>query len=135
MGYGSTPKIKEYDAGGRCVMTARFGDGDGTVFSYRAYKGPWVGRPKAPPAVHACAGPANETAVYMSWNGATEHEQWNVFAAGPDNRTFTLVGSARRDGFETRTTIPGRPPYVYVEALGGHIEPRRSQVVAAEKSC
>lgn len=38
MGCGSTPKIKEYDADGSCVMTAQFGKEDGDVFSYRAYR-------------------------------------------------------------------------------------------------
>lgn len=134
MGYGSTPKIKEYDPTGSCLMTAQFGPGDGTVFSYRAYRLPWVGRPTTPPSVFACMGQSNQTLVYMSWNGATEHEEWVAFA-GSTHQTLGLVGKAKKTGFETVMSFPGHSRYVYVEAHGRGISAGRSEVVSSDSHC
>lgn len=55
MDQGATPKIEEYDEGGRIVMRAWFGyDNDQNMMTYRAYRYPWVGRPTTKPDVAAC---------------------------------------------------------------------------------
>ncbi|KAI0852146.1 ASST-domain-containing protein [Daldinia vernicosa] len=135
MGYGSTPKIREFSPDGATLMTAQFGPGDGLIFSYRAYRLPWIGRPKSPPSVLACRNEAsNSTAVYMSWLGATEHKSWVVFA-GDDNSTLTLTSQVEKTGFETVATIPGQAPFIRVEARGVGITGGISHVVSPQSSC
>lgn len=80
-------------------MTAQFGFDD--VFaSYRAYRSPWVGVPETPPDVFSCIEQGgNNTNVYMSWNGATEHREWKVF--GGATRLYpSPVAAIQKTGFE-----------------------------------
>ncbi|KAI1471130.1 ASST-domain-containing protein [Daldinia caldariorum] len=135
MGYGSTPKIREFSADGTTLMTAQFGPGDGLIFSYRAYRQPWVGRPKEPPSVVACRDEAsNSTRVYMSWLGATEHKYWDIFAGDSDN-SFTLASQVGRTGFETVATIQGQVPMIRVEARGIGITGGVSNVISSQSHC
>ncbi|OTB00822.1 hypothetical protein M426DRAFT_266826 [Hypoxylon sp. CI-4A] len=135
MGYGATPKIREYDADGSVVMTAQFGSGENQVFSYRSHRLPWVGRPATPPSAVACVDEAtNQTSVYMSWNGATEHQSWKVFA-GHSNSSLTIAATVKKTGFETVASIPGRASLFRVEAEGPGIVNTASAVVAAQIGC
>ncbi|KAI1135735.1 ASST-domain-containing protein [Hypoxylon sp. FL0543] len=118
MGYGSTPKIREYSQDGSVLMDVQFGPGDGLIFSYRAFRQPWIGRPQSPPSAFACKDEVNnQTAVYMSWLGATEHNSWKIFA-GSSNSSLILAAEVKRAGFETVANIPGHPLLIRVEAQG-----------------
>lgn len=136
MGYGSTPRIKEYYPDGSLAMSVAFGGSDNTVFSYRAYRAEWVGNPRNPPKVYACQdSSANQTQVYMSWNGATEHHAWSVFA-GASEDALAFGALAVKTGFETNTTVPGFASYVRVEALGNvNSTYSVSEVTAVEEQC
>ncbi|KAJ5459381.1 hypothetical protein N7530_011325 [Penicillium desertorum] len=134
MGYGSNPKIKEYNSNGTCVMTAQFGL-DAVVASYRAYRSPWVGVPKTLPDVFSCVEQGrNKTNVYMSWNGATEHKMWKVFG-GANASDLSPVVAVRKTGFETVASIKGKLGYVQVEAHGLGIEKGVSEVVHVKGCC
>jgi hypothetical protein len=134
MGYGSNPKVKEYNGNGTCVMTAQFGE-DGVVASYRAYRSPWVGVPTTAPDVFSCVDNShNNTNVFMSWNGATEHTQWKVFG-GSTQKDLRPVSVARKTGFETVATAKGALKYVRVEAHGLGIELGLSKVVTVDSQC
>ncbi|KAI1336645.1 ASST-domain-containing protein [Xylariaceae sp. FL0016] len=135
MGYGSTSKIREYAVDGTPVMTAQFGHGDGSTYSYRAYRLPWVGRPQTAPDVLACFNTArNTTDVYMSWNGATEHKSWKVFT-GATESALTLSAHVARTGFETSARVLGQASYVRVEAQGSNVTAGVSSVVEAQSGC
>ncbi|KAI1461003.1 ASST-domain-containing protein [Annulohypoxylon moriforme] len=136
MGYGSTPKIREYNQDGSVAMLAQFGPGDGYIFSYRAFRLPWVGRPKTAPDAFACVDEAsNKTLVYMSWLGATEHKAWKVFA-GASNSTLTLAAQVEKTGFETVTSVPGQAPLIRVEAQGpGVTASGVSPVIFSQSAC
>lgn len=134
MGYGSNPKIKEYNTNGTCVMTAQFGFDD-VVASYRAYRFPWVGVFDTLPDVFSCIDPdGNKTNVYMSWNGATEHKQWKVFG-GATRSSLSPVTVTRKTGFETVASIKGRLGYVRVEAHGLGIQKGVSKIVPVKTRC
>lgn len=134
MGYGSNPKIKEYNANGTCVMTAQFGE-DGVIASYRAYRSPWVGIPTSAPDVFSCIDQSqNKTNVFMSWNGATEHKQWKIFG-GLGRADLHPVSVTRRTGFETSASVQAGLKYIRVEAHGRGIEKGVSRVVAVENAC
>ncbi|KAF6838517.1 hypothetical protein CMUS01_04592 [Colletotrichum musicola] len=132
IGYGSTPKIKEFDSEGRCVFTAQFGE-DKVVQSYRNYRFPWVGKPSYPPKVFACSS-GNQTEVYMSWNGATENDKWTVFAGETEEGLVEKV-SVDKAGFETKSTLAGVFQFVRAESSGQGIDTGVSETVAVEKSC
>ena len=84
-------------------MTVTFGPGPGTL-SYRAFRQEWVGCPKTRPVVVAARENGGE-AVYVSWNGATEVEGWNVYS-GSDVGGLKLVDTVVKKGFETRVVVP-----------------------------
>jgi hypothetical protein len=116
VGWGSESWYTEFDRAGRVLLDAHFG-ARGDVDSYRAYRFPWVGRPRDRPAVAAEAGPDGRTIVYASWNGATEVARWRVLA-GKDERELVPVAEAPRRGFETRIGIPSGTSWFAVQALG-----------------
>jgi hypothetical protein len=114
VGWGSEPIFSEFSPNGALLFDARFQTG---VESYRAFRFPWVGRPKDWPAVAAEAGPEEgEISVHASWNGATEVAAWAVLA-GSDPDRLDRLGSAPRTGFETSIAARTKGPYVRVEAL------------------
>ena len=65
--------------------------------SYRAYRMPWVGLPITRPTVKAADEPGAGTDAYMSWNGATEVAEWELFA-GSSASTLQSVGRRRGAG-------------------------------------
>ena len=59
----------------------------------------------------------DSTAVFASWNGATEVASWRVLAgAGPGSLTAQVT--MPDSGFESTVTFPNSEPYVAVQALG-----------------
>ncbi|KAL2000872.1 hypothetical protein VTN02DRAFT_2534 [Thermoascus thermophilus] len=113
--HGETPKIEEYDASGRWIMTAQFGR---NASSYRGYRQRWVGKPKTAPSLAACTRSTNgTTGLYMSWNGATEVVSWAIYS-GASPAEMRLVQTVPKKGFETAATINSTlsAQYVQVEA-------------------
>jgi hypothetical protein len=114
VGWGAVPMITEFTRRGRIVLDARFARAtDGT---YRALRARWVGRPTTDPDV-AARRRGGRTAVWASWNGATEVARWHVLA-GDSPDALERVGGERRNGFETAISVPGRHEYVAVRAVG-----------------
>jgi hypothetical protein len=60
-------------------------------------------------------GSDDEVTVYVSWNGATEVDTWQVIA-GPDPDELEPVGSAPWRGFETTIVVNTTEPYIAVQA-------------------
>lgn len=133
MGYGSTPRIKEYNPDGSVAMSIKFGPAEGTVFSYRAYRLPWVGRPTTPPKAVACA-EGNQTSVYMSWNGATEYTSWKVYA-GASKLNLTLAAEPARTGFETSAVVGAGVQYVRADAYGLNGTLGSSELISVGSQC
>ncbi|GLI72751.1 hypothetical protein PoHVEF18_000933 [Penicillium ochrochloron] len=129
--HGATPKIEEYDENGRIVMRARFGY-DNTMQTYRVYRYPWVGRPSNKPSVVACPSiKSGKTAVYVSWNGATDVQSWKVFSGSQVKHT------AVRNGFETTILVDdlSNKDQIVVEAVGGVNDGARSESVTIGQGC
>ena len=64
----------------------------------------------------------DSTAVFASWNGATEVASWRVLA-GPSPASLTPQATMPDSGFESSVTYPNTYPehkveYVAVQALG-----------------
>ena len=102
---------------GTLVTRARF---KAKISSYRSFKFPWTGRPKDPPDVYAAVVEKSGqwyTVVHMSWNGATEVRDWNVYHTDAESTERKLVAKVPKQGFETLAWTEGYREYVLVEAL------------------
>src|SRR5918994_1711549 len=115
VGWGSEPSFSEFSKDGRLIFDASF---PSQVESYRAFRFPWNGQPEDLPAVVAEAGPEDRVSIYVSWNGATEVDTWQVLAGGGPDK-LEPAGSVPRKGFETALTLYTSEPYVAVEARDG----------------
>jgi EmrB/QacA subfamily drug resistance transporter len=118
VGWGSAPYFTEYGAAGKLLLEAEF---PGSDLSYRTMVEPWVGLPLTAPAV-ATRSANGKTAVYASWNGATEVVSWRVLAAGGAGK-LTAVATTAKSGFETAIAVPAGYRSFEVQALdaGGHV--------------
>lgn len=112
VGWGSQRYVTEYDAAGKLIWDARLSIG---FESYRAYRFPWVGRPKTDPAVAAKREGPTEMVVSMSWNGATEVATWEVLS-GPSSDSLEPVFSGPRTDFELQARVE-RARFAQVRAL------------------
>ncbi|KAF7179026.1 hypothetical protein CNMCM7691_007796 [Aspergillus felis] len=131
LGYGSIAKIKEFDANNKEVLTAQFGT-DNEVASYRGYKCAWKATPFWAPSIVVRRVSRNSAQVFMSWNGATEYDNWAVMAADSlDSVSTTIVTTFKRTGFETSGTVRGlKTKYLQVVARQGDIPLGTSPIVS-----
>jgi hypothetical protein len=112
VGWGSEPFFSEFSEDGELLFDASF---LGEAQSYRAFRLPWSGHPSDDPAVAVERGPDGKLTLYVSWNGATEVDTWQVLA-GSDPDQLGPVGSAPWRGFETTVAVRTAEPYVAVQA-------------------
>jgi len=115
IGHGWIPVMEEFSNAGEVLTTIQFGaaeprPGGGFLspakptLSYRAFKQPWVGCPRSKPDVVAESNANGTTSVYVSWNGATEVEAWEVFGGNSTN-TMESLKTVAKVGFETEALI------------------------------
>ena len=111
VGWGGLPNLTEFNAQGQMIFDAQLPRGETT---YRVYREPWSAQPSEAPAIAARTS-AGTTAVYASWNGATDVASWQLLrgvAAGH----LSAVSRTPKSGFET--VIPASPAGFYqVRAL------------------
>lgn len=110
VGWGSEPFVTEFAPDGRIQFDMRLPNGGMT---YRAFRFPWVGSPREPPRL--ARGPG-ASALYASWNGATEVAAWRLLA-GSRVADLQPVSTTPRTGFETKLTFPEGARVTAVEAL------------------
>ena len=110
VGWGAMPYYTEFNADGSVSMNGQLPNNDQ---SYRAFAGTWAGYPKDKPAVALRTNPAQGTAVYVSWNGATEVATWQVLA-GKQPSSLAAVATQPRAGFETMIIADSTGPYFVV---------------------
>jgi hypothetical protein len=127
---GGIPEVSEFTPGGTMLYDARI---DARVQNYRAYRSAWTGRPTSPPDL--AVAPANgRPTAYMSWNGSTELDGWQLLT-GDDPDSLAVAAHAPRRGFETAVPIPAGARYVAAEALDGSGKTlARSRVVRVSAS-
>ncbi|RAK79189.1 arylsulfotransferase family protein [Aspergillus fijiensis CBS 313.89] len=116
IGWGSTPAISEHLEDGTPVFFAAVADE--RSMNYRAYKANWTAVPAEPPAlkVYSPAPDAGPTTFWMSWNGATEVDHWNIYA--PAAEQVVMLGTVGNSGFQTTLTSSAYYPRAFVEAVG-----------------
>ncbi len=120
IGWGGIPSVSELSKGGELLFDAHLPPGSS---SYRAFRFPWEGHPLSLPALSArVLATGDETAVFASWNGATDVASWRVLG-GPSPGSVTAQVTMPDSGFESTVTYPDSFPehkveYVAVQALG-----------------
>lgn len=116
IGWGAEPYFSEYTPTGALVFDAHLPH---KTESYRTYRFQWSATPTSSPAIAVAPRSASalSTTVYASWNGATEVASWEVLA-GSSATQLVPAASAPKSGFETSISVPGKPAYVEVQALG-----------------
>jgi hypothetical protein len=120
IGWGAIPSVSELAQDGGLLLDAHLPPG---TSSYRAFRSPWTGHPLWLPAVSArVLATGDSTAVFASWNGATDVASWRVLA-GPDSASLTAQATMPDSGFESTVTYPNTYPehkveYLAVQALG-----------------
>jgi Arylsulfotransferase (ASST) len=115
LGWGSVPSVTELAKDGTLLFDAHMPPGSS---SYRAFRFPWSGHPLWLPAVSArVLASGDSTAVFASWNGATDVAAWRVLA-GMSPEAMTARATMPDSGFESSVTFPDAYSYVAVQALG-----------------
>jgi hypothetical protein len=112
VGWGAQPYFSEFTRDGDLVIDGQFPVNDQ---SYRAFTSGWSGHPTGRPEVVVRPNPARGSAVYVSWNGATEVTSWTV-QAGRNAAALAVAGSQPRAGFETMIPVNSDGPYFAVTA-------------------
>ena len=100
LGYGFVAAMKEFgpDPEGRNVRwSATFGNS--TSYSYRAFKQEWHATPCTVPDLTV-----KSTQGYVSWNGATDIDGWNIYEGSSDS-SLELMASVNSTGFETSFNV------------------------------
>jgi hypothetical protein len=113
VGWGNQPYFSEFAPDGTLLLDGQLPFG---VRSYRAYLRDWVGRPADRPAIAARANPSGGSIVYVSWNGATEVDSWQILA-GSTKSSLRALGSQEWSGFETAVAVNSNGPWFAAVAL------------------
>lgn len=74
------------------------------IFTYRAFRSPWVGRPQTVPKLVVTRDEAFEITLRYSWNGATEVAAYAIYGDLTESPK-TLLTVQPKLGFETTTVL------------------------------
>lgn len=114
--WGSQPVVTEHDSEGNILFRANVALSG--LLNYRAYKFNVTLTPEDAPALYTYARTTDsDTVYYMSWNGATEVQSYNIYGRSGCDSDYTLVGNVTKTGFETNFTASGFQEFGMVEAL------------------
>lgn len=120
IGWGEHAYFSEHTADGSAVMYAKVAARASNVMIYRSYKFPWIGQPLTKPALWTYSRNGDESSgmvFYTSWNGATEVDSWNFYAAESASGPFQFVGNAKKTGFETMMRYVNVTTWAFAEAV------------------
>jgi Arylsulfotransferase (ASST) len=112
VGWGQAGVFSEFDAAGGLVFDARV---PLEYDTYRAYRMPWHGRPKARPTARAQRDVEGKLTVHAFWNGATEVADWFVIGGRGHCGSWPL-GHAVWNGLDTPIELDSDALHVAVVA-------------------
>ncbi|KAJ4245802.1 hypothetical protein NW762_013926 [Fusarium torreyae] len=127
VGWGTNPSFTEVTEEGELAWDVQYGpwytaqNTSETNGNYRVFKDNWVGYPTWDPDIAAKDGN-----VYVSWNGATEVEFWDVYI-GNSSTKLSRWKRFKKTGFETMIKLE-TTRHVQVKALD-----RRNKPLGATK--
>jgi hypothetical protein len=116
IGWGSNPSISEHTEDGTPVFFATLNNPK--TMNYRAFRFNWSGQPSNDLALKAYApSPSAATTFWVSWNGATDVDHWNLYGTTSASDQMTLLTKADKQGFQTTYTSPTYHPRAFAEAV------------------
>ncbi|KAL4732742.1 hypothetical protein ACLX1H_001761 [Fusarium chlamydosporum] len=129
--WGAGGVVHEYgpEGGHDLRWQARFGY-DETIRSYRAFKDVWTGTPMSWSPALVIEKKEESVHGYVSWNGATDIESYNVYQYEPGS-ALTPMGKTNASGFETGFDLGGKfneTSCIVVAAVRSGQEVRQSNV-------
>ena len=106
VGWGASAAYSEFSPDGTLLCEAHVSASSTFILerakSYRVFKThDWVGKPSWPPSARLSSGK-----VFVSWNGATEIQSWELQAQKTENGDWTPVDEIEKTGFEESFAIP-----------------------------
>jgi hypothetical protein len=113
VGWGGLPYVTEFRAGGAVHFDARLPAGGQ---NYRAFRLPWVGRPRDLPRL-VSRSVSGRPLAHASWNGATEVTAWRLETGLRRDRLVTALTKPKQ-GFETSLPLPRGSVFAAAFALG-----------------
>ncbi|KAJ5982715.1 hypothetical protein N7451_012815 [Penicillium sp. IBT 35674x] len=125
VGWGHSAAFTEFTSDGSVLCNFHYGPSAWNTFgrtkSYRVFRGRWIGRPTQPPNVTSKDGK-----LYVSWNGATEVDRWQLEMTGDNDDKFSIISQTQKSGFETvighpSILLPGSSLRVLALDVGGNI--------------
>ncbi|KAF2206807.1 hypothetical protein CERZMDRAFT_52356, partial [Cercospora zeae-maydis SCOH1-5] len=120
-GWSDNSHISEHSSQGELLMEARWKSE--RFATYRAWKANFTSSPTEHPILKSFVfGTSKDDATlvcYVSWNGATEVDDWRFYAVD-ENGKETVRGRIERRGFETLFQMKGCSDQVYAEAISRH---------------
>ncbi|KAI1753828.1 Arylsulfotransferase-domain-containing protein [Xylaria castorea] len=121
LGWGANPTFTEHTASGECVLDVQFDawrPEQGYPVNYRAFKMNWKGYPTWVPEIAAVGtGTDGGSKVYVSWNGATEVENWQLLGGLTYDGVTESAIVVPRAGFETEINLKYGLPFIRAVAL------------------
>jgi hypothetical protein len=114
VGWGQVGVESEFSPSGALAFSMTL---TGSTSSFRGYRYVWNAQPANAPALADAPPSGGKTALYASWNGATDVASWTVLA-GASPASLKPIGSYPYAGFETAISAPTTARYVRVEAIG-----------------
>lgn len=131
IGWGEHAYFSEHTADGTTVMYAQVAKRSSNVMVYRSGKYNWTGEPLTNPALWTYSlSEQDNTAFWVSWNGATKVRSWNFYAGLTASGPWEYVGNISKTGFETEYHIRGFAPWSYAEAVDGDGKALGTSVIA-----
>ncbi|KAL2820929.1 ASST-domain-containing protein [Aspergillus cavernicola] len=117
IGWGNNPSISEHLEDGTPVFFATVADS--ISMNYRAFKYNWAGKPDEPPTLRTYSpSPNSATTFWVSWNGATDVDYWNIYATASTEEQFIHLTKADNLGFQTTYVSASYYPQAFAEAVG-----------------
>ncbi|KAL9613650.1 MAG: hypothetical protein Q9167_001826 [Letrouitia subvulpina] len=118
IGWGSLNEVSQHTQSGVIVYHAEIEPKNTLVGSFRAFKREWQARPIWGISVYAYSWVCGwRSALYVSWNGATDVWEWTFYGSHLVDGEFELLGMAKKQGFETLFMARTFWRFVYVEAV------------------
>ena len=122
IGWGSRPYMAEFTEDGTCIMMGQYdADVNSAAMSYQIFKigyGDWVGNPDSTPALWATANSTTgSTAIYASWDSATQIANQRFWGSVDGTYHFTKLGVMAKNGSKTSFVANKYYQWTCVEAL------------------
>ncbi|KAM5350219.1 hypothetical protein ACJ41O_006724 [Fusarium nematophilum] len=135
LSYGDGAVVHEFGPGDGTDLRweARFGH-DGAAETYRAFKAEWHATPRLWSPALVIERPGESVVGYVTWNGVTDVEAWNVYVIEP-GVAMRPLGKAVANGFETAFDLPrsfDEAHCVMVAAVKEGLEVRQSNTACME---